>query len=178
MNPRSQRKDCKTKNNNKGKHTNVYLVCDVWSYIARISSTFDDNVFVLVTVQQFKCFPNLKTAHEQHCHFTNVSSCKYLDLVVTHLVHSAGRGLHYNLLQTQTLLPWQFPTMPSLRQPPVSSQTYGRGGYEGVWLVLAHIRLNVRSHASSPQEPPWCCLPVACCLRHRCWYLRVRILTL
>lgn len=37
----------------------VYLVRDVWSYIARIFSTFDDNVFVLVTVQQFKCFPNL-----------------------------------------------------------------------------------------------------------------------
>lgn len=28
----------------------VYLVCDIWSYIARIPSTFDDHIFVLVTV--------------------------------------------------------------------------------------------------------------------------------
>lgn len=42
----------------------VYLMGDIWSDVARIPSAFNDHVFVLVTVQQFKCFSNL--GHKQH----------------------------------------------------------------------------------------------------------------
>lgn len=68
-------------------------MCDVWSDVSRISSTFNNNVFVLVTVQQFKCFPNLNTTREQNQQFTHVLSFKYLDVSSIHA--EAALQQHY-----------------------------------------------------------------------------------
>lgn len=35
-------------------------MCDIWPYVARVPSTFDDHIFVLVAVQQLERLSNLE----------------------------------------------------------------------------------------------------------------------
>lgn len=120
-------------------------------------------------------FPTWQTTYKQNCEFINSASCYYLRCYGhTSRSHTkVGVALTTSHGHKPEPLPLQFLTKPSPEWPPVSSRTCGCEGYEGVWLVWVHIRLNVRSHASSPQGPPWCCLPVARCLRHSYWYLQM-----
>lgn len=43
----------------------IYLMSDVRSYTSRISTTFYNHIFMLITVQQLKCFSDLEKANKQ-----------------------------------------------------------------------------------------------------------------
>lgn len=57
-----------------------YLMSDIWANIARVPSALYYNILVLVTVQQLKCFPNLKETEQNKTETQHPSTYKTLSI--------------------------------------------------------------------------------------------------